>query len=99
MLACPANLGEDTLSALKYIRCQIFILSNFKLSCLLQKEMDLVIIILFKETADSFQLLSEVSKCMSKTTTLQTMMLKSTKFLQKGKMRVNYYLRESAFGQ
>lgn len=60
--------------------------------------MDLVIIILFKGTADSFQLLSEVGKCMSKTITLQTMMLKSTKLQHKGKMRVNYYLRESAFG-
>lgn len=65
---------------------------------MLQKEMDLVIIILFKGTADSFQLLSEVGKCMSKTITLQTMMLKSTKLQHKGKMRVNYYLRESAFG-
>ena len=36
-LACTANLEEDTLSALKYIRYQIFILSNFELSCCASK--------------------------------------------------------------
>lgn len=53
---------------------------------MLQRDTDLAIMILFKETADSFQI------CI--TITLQNMILKSTKFKQKGKMKVKYYLRD-----